>query len=205
MEISKVKLEELIDAQYNPRVELKPGDEEYEKLKKSIEHFGYIEPIIVNKRNMVVVGGHQRLHVMRDLGTTEAEVIFVDLDENDEKSLNIALNKISGRWDEKKLSDLLRDLSLDVDLNVSLTGFSKEEIDDMISDIDLPEDLDDYFRDLTEEEKEKKEAEASKIYITIGKDIKIEIDQEQYESIQHEYEEVQAVGLVSRLLGVVTS
>ncbi|WP_425057916.1 hypothetical protein SCACP_24830 [Sporomusa carbonis] len=60
MEIVKLPIEKLNAAPYNPRIDLKPGDKDYEKLKKSILTFGYIDPIIVNKRGYVVVGGHQR-------------------------------------------------------------------------------------------------------------------------------------------------
>lgn len=132
MDIQKVKLSKLTEAPYNPRVELKPGDAEYEKLKKSLEHFGYVEPIVVNKRNMTVIGGHQRLHVMKDLGMEEAEIVYVDLDENDEKALNVALNKISGEWDAEKLEDLMRDLDLG-GYNIEFAGFSREELDTLYS------------------------------------------------------------------------
>ena len=64
MQIERVRVEKLKPADYNPRKKLKPGDKEFEKLKKSIEEFGYVEPIILNKRTDTVVGGHQRLEVM---------------------------------------------------------------------------------------------------------------------------------------------
>jgi ParB-like chromosome segregation protein Spo0J len=92
MVIEKKKVEDLKAADYNPRKDLKPGDAEYEKLKRSIEEFGYVEPIIWNKRTGLVVGGHQRLKVMKDLGHTEVDCVVVDLDEQKEKALNIALN-----------------------------------------------------------------------------------------------------------------
>lgn len=103
MEIEKKRVEELKAAEYNPRKDLKPGDAEYEKLKRSIKEFGYVEPIIWNKRTGVVVGGHQRLKVMKDLGYEEVDCVVVDLDEKQEKALNVALNKISGAWDETLL------------------------------------------------------------------------------------------------------
>lgn len=90
---------DLKPAEYNPRKSLQPGDPEYESLKRSIETFGYVDPIIVNKDG-TVIGGHQRLSVLVDLGYTEADVAVVDLSKHDEKALNIALNKISGEWDE---------------------------------------------------------------------------------------------------------
>ena len=140
MQVEKTLIDTLNVAKYNPRKDLKPTDAEYIKLKNSIEHFGYVDPVIVNKRNMTVVGGHQRLKVLKDLGYSEIEVVYVDLDDNDEKALNIALNKISGDWDAEKLEDLLRELSLSTEYDVELTGFSNEEIDKLFGSA---EDVDD--------------------------------------------------------------
>lgn len=132
MKFQKFKVEELKPATYNPRKELKPGDAEFEKLRKSIEEFGYVEPIIVNTRNMTVVGGHQRLGVMKHLGITEVDCVVVDIDDNKEKALNVALNKISGEWDDEKLADLLKELQLN-GYDTSLTGFDIKEIDELFS------------------------------------------------------------------------
>lgn len=133
MQIEKASIDSLNIAVYNPRKDLKETDPEYIKLKNSVEHFGYVEPVIVNKRNMTVVGGHQRIKVLKDLGYKDIEVVYVDLDETNEKALNIALNKISGDWDAEKLEDLLRDISLDTDFDVELTGFDLDEIETMFS------------------------------------------------------------------------
>ena len=127
MQIERLKVEDLKPAEYNPRKKLKPGDKEFEKLKNSIEEFGYVEPIILNKRTNTVVGGHQRLEVMKYLGHTEVDCVIVDLDEQKEKALNIALNKISGEWDNELLTDLLKEL--DQEGIVSITGFETEELD----------------------------------------------------------------------------
>ncbi len=126
MNIKKIKIEELIPATYNPRKDLEAGDEEYEKIKKSIEHFGYIDPIIVNS-DMTVIGGHQRLKVLKELEYKEVECVLVDLSKDEEKALNIALNKISGEWDEEKLSDLLKDINA-VGI-AELTGFGLDELE----------------------------------------------------------------------------
>lgn len=102
MQIEKIEIGKLKAAEYNPRKDLKPGDPEFEKLKRSIEEFGYVEPVIVNKRTGYrIVGGHQRYKVLKQLGYTEVDCVIVDLDEQKEKALNIALNKISGSWDFK--------------------------------------------------------------------------------------------------------
>lgn len=133
MNIQKMKTSELIPAEYNPRKDLKPGDVEYEKLKRSIEQFGYVEPVIWNKTTGKVVGGHQRLKVLMDMGITEVECVVIEMDEEKEKALNIALNKISGEWDKDKLALLITDLQ-GADFDVSLTGFEPAEIDDLFKD-----------------------------------------------------------------------
>ncbi len=133
MTIEKLKVEQLLPADYNPRKDLKPGDTEYEKLKRSIEQFGYVEPVIWNKATGRVVGGHQRLKVLLDMGVTEVECVVVEMDEEKEKALNIALNKISGEWDKDKLALLISDLQ-GADFDVSLTGFEPAEIDALFKD-----------------------------------------------------------------------
>lgn len=133
MQIEKIGIERLKPAKYNPRKELKPGDPEFEKLKNSITEFGYVEPVIWNQKTGNVVGGHQRLSVLKHLGETEVDCIVVDMDLQKEKALNIALNKISGQWDVPLLTDLLKDLD-DSGFNVSLTGFDANELDDLFKD-----------------------------------------------------------------------
>ena len=133
MLIEKKNTADLLPADYNPRKDLKPGDAEYEKLKRSIEQFGYVEPVIWNKTTGRVVGGHQRLKVLMDMGITEVECVVVEMDEDKEKALNIALNKISGDWDKDKLALLIADLQ-GADFDVSLTGFEPAEIDDLFKD-----------------------------------------------------------------------
>ena len=128
MDIRTIKLSELNPAKYNPRKELKPGDAEFEKLKRSIEQFGYVELIVVNEATgFTVISGHQRLSVLKTLGYESVECVVVSLDVAHEKALNIAMNKISGEWDTKKLESLLTDLKVE-DFDVSLTGFDKSEI-----------------------------------------------------------------------------
>lgn len=105
---------------------MKPGDAEYESLKRSIEVFGYVDPIIINSDG-AVIGGHQRLSVLLDLGYTEADVAVVDLGKADEKALNIALNKISGEWDNDKLAALLSELDVEGYL-LENTGFNRDEL-----------------------------------------------------------------------------
>lgn len=133
MEIEKKNTAELLPAEYNPRKDLKPGDAEYEKLKRSIEQFGYVEPVIWNRTTGRVVGGHQRLKVLIDMGISEVDCVIVEMDGEKEKALNIALNKISGDWDKDKLALLISDLQ-GTDFDVSLTGFEPAEIDELFRD-----------------------------------------------------------------------
>ena len=133
MNIEKKNVKDLLPADYNPRKDLQPGDPEYEKLKRSIEQFGYVEPVIWNKQTGRVVGGHQRLKVLIDSGITEVDVVVVDMNTEKEKALNIALNKISGEWDTDKLALVIADLQ-GADFDVSLTGFDPEELDDLFHD-----------------------------------------------------------------------
>lgn len=126
------KISELKPAEYNPRKRLSPGDEEYERLKRSIETFGYVDPIIVNADG-TVIGGHQRLFVLQDLGYSEADVAVVNLNKRDEKALNIALNKITGEWDDEKLAAIFADLDAS-DYDLSLTGFSEDELSGIMVD-----------------------------------------------------------------------
>ena len=124
MRLETKAISELIPAAYNPR---RISQAEYEKLKRSINEFGYVEPVIWNERTGKVVGGHQRLKVLSDIGEREITCVIVDLPEAKEKALNIALNKISGEWDNEKLSSLIEDLRLD-DIDITLTGFDLDEL-----------------------------------------------------------------------------
>lgn len=144
MRIEKKPLKVLKRAAYNPRKRLKEGDKEYEKIKRSIEVNGLVEPLVWNERTGNLVGGHQRLTVMQDMGYTEVEVSVVDLDEAQEKQLNVTLNKVKGRWDFDKLAELLEEMD-----DVTLTGFEQWEVDGLSTDYDHIADLlEDDFTDL---------------------------------------------------------
>lgn len=151
MKTSKIRLTELNFADYNPRI---INEEEQQKLRNSIKEFGLVDPIIFNLKNKRIIGGHQRVDIllddfMDDL-INEPEFTVIELgdigfaffdediaikDENHEKMLNIALNKISGGWDNEKLKSLLTELKL-TGINTDLTGFDKIEIDDITLNID---------------------------------------------------------------------
>ena len=133
MEFKKLLIDSLIPADYNPRKKLKAGDAEFEKIKNSINEFGYVDPIIVNK-DLTVIGGHQRISVLKALGFTEIDCVVIEVDKTKEKALNIALNKISGEWNKELLADLIKDLQ-DLDYNVDFTGFDPPEIDALFNEL----------------------------------------------------------------------
>lgn len=154
MKIVQKKLSDIKLAPYNPR---KIAKEEKEKLKRSLIEFGYVDPIIYNKRNMFVVGGNQRLTVLRELAKEDPErwdikydMVEEDLDEEMEKALNLALNKISGEWDFPKLKELLVELDTGA-FDIEITGFSLDEIK---SFVDYAVDASDDGFDVDEAEKQ---------------------------------------------------
>ena len=110
-------------AKYNPR---KISDQALDSLVQSIERFGFVDPVIVNDRTGILVGGHQRIKAAKKLGLKDVPVVAVNLDEAEEKALNVALNKISGEWDLDLLRGVLEDVQA-AGLDLSLTGFSDDE------------------------------------------------------------------------------
>ena len=96
MIIENVPIDSIKSSAYNPRKDLKPGDPEYETIKKSIDEFGFVEPLIWNRKTGNLVGGHQRFKILQERGDKLITVSVVELDTTKEKALNIALNKISG-------------------------------------------------------------------------------------------------------------
>lgn len=143
-----IKIGDLKRAEYNPRF---MPDNEMQALKKSIESFGFVEPVVINistKRYGILIGGHQRItaldqllavgilpanitmepgHLMSDPGVIYlVPAIGVDLDEEKEKILNLSLNKITGRWDENKLFNLI--LSINDHPLLPASGFDAKDI-----------------------------------------------------------------------------
>jgi DNA modification methylase len=125
LKIQTVKISELNPAQYNPR---KWSEGAIVQLTESIQRFGMIDPILVNKavgRENVVIGGHFRLKIAKDLGYTEVPVCYVNIPELEkEKELNLRLNKNLGEWDYSLLKEFDESLLADI-------GFDSEEIDDI--------------------------------------------------------------------------
>lgn len=123
--LKDIDVKKLKAAKYNPRVPMEEGSAEWEKLRKSIEEFGNVEPIVWNEKTGNVVGGHQRLAVLKSLGYSKVQCVVISVSEAEEKVLNLALNKIKGDWDYAKLKAVLSDFDGNT---VDLTGFSRDEV-----------------------------------------------------------------------------
>jgi len=123
-------LSDIKPSDYNPRKQLKPEDAQYQKLAASLDEFGCVEPIIWNQTTGHLVGGHQRLTILKDKGEAQADVVVVNLSLHDEKILNVLLNRAKGRWDNDKLSDLLNELNEAG--AVELTGFDEWELQGLL-------------------------------------------------------------------------
>ncbi len=140
MQVFQVPIAKIRFADYNPR---RISDAEMASLKRSLQRFGFVDPVVVNRRRgkpwnasergAVIVGGHQRVRAARELGHRDVPVVYVNLPPDDEKLLNLALNKIGGEFDLPKLAEILRDLrKAEADLGAS--GFSEKEITRAIAD-----------------------------------------------------------------------
>ena len=116
-------------ADYNPR-SITPT--QYEALRYSMQSFGMVQPAVVNRRNNVVVGGHQRLRVAMELGINPVPVFYVDLDDRSERALNVAMNRVGGEFDDRLLTKLLADLGSE-GWDLSNLGFEDDELDRLLS------------------------------------------------------------------------
>lgn len=128
--IKEIEISKINPAKYNPRRRLTPSDKEYQDIKTSLTTWGLVVPLVWNQQTGTLVGGHQRLNVIkRELkGTTKVTCAVVDLDETQEKAMNLALNKLGeGLWSAGKVATILAELDgkrIDpLDL-----GFSEEEV-----------------------------------------------------------------------------
>ena len=144
MKLKKYKIDEISPMPNNPRVLVRK-----QSLEMSLSEFGYVEPIVVNKRTKHIVGGNQRYEILKEKGVQEIEAVEVDLSESEEKALNLALNKISGDWDIPKLKDLLLEIDTG-EFDISITGFTEEEIKDLLTIPDVEEYQDQGQQDLPE-------------------------------------------------------
>lgn len=126
IKLQQMAVKDLKPSTYNPR---KIHPNKFKALKKSIEKYGILDPLVVNKRTgNTIVGGHQRYRAANELGIETVPVNLIDVDEAQEKLLNLGLNNIKGENDKPKLETLIRDLlSLKID-DIELSGFDMQEI-----------------------------------------------------------------------------
>lgn len=133
IEIEYVDIEILKPSEYNPN---KMTEDQKRKLKKNIQEMGFCNPIIANKhqnRENIIIGGHHRVEIAKELGYTQIPVIYVDMDEQREKLLNMSLNRIKGEFLEDRLVELMKELD-EQNIDLSLTGFTDREIDRLLEE-----------------------------------------------------------------------
>jgi len=129
MDIQTIAINKVHPAPYNPRIELKPGDPEYDRLAQVIAEFDLVEPLVWNEQTGNLVSGHQRLKILKARGDKTVKVSVINVDLEREKALNVALNKTGGDWDLEQLAYVLADIEAAMD--PELTGFSIMEIADI--------------------------------------------------------------------------
>mgnify|MGYP003139650651 CR=1 FL=1 len=150
MKIEKIDINKLQPASYNPR---QISTKQYKDLKESIKKFTLCDPIIINK-DMTVIGGHQRLKVCKDLKHTEIDCVVLDLTKEEERELNIRLNKSGGEFD---LDILANEFEIE---ELKDWGFKEIDLGLNIDKIDIEEESknDNYIITITEDDLNKAKA-----------------------------------------------
>ena len=126
--VEEVPIDQLHPDPANPR---RISEEELDALERSIREFGFVQPVLA-RRDGTVIGGHQRLVAARRLGLATVPVTYLDLSIEQARLLNLALNRISGSWDDALLARLLADLQASPDVDLSLSGFGEDEVADLL-------------------------------------------------------------------------
>jgi DNA modification methylase len=134
--IEQVPIDRLRPDPANPR---RISDEELDALERSIRQFGFVQPVLARRQDGTVIGGHQRLIAARRLGLATVPVIWLDVSVNQARLLNLALNKISGSWDDQLLARLLADLQASPEVDLSLSGFGEGEVRDLLRSLETRE------------------------------------------------------------------
>jgi ParB-like chromosome segregation protein Spo0J len=134
MHLETLPLTALKPAPYNPRKPLKPGMPAYRRLERSLAEFELVQPLVWNRTTGHVVGGHQRLEILKHRGVKSVECVVVELPLEREKALNVALNnqQVGSDWDVDKLTDLVADLQALPDFDATLTGFDEDDLRDLL-------------------------------------------------------------------------
>jgi DNA modification methylase len=134
--VEQVPLDQLRPDPANPR---RIGDDELDSLERSLRQFGFVQPVLARREDSTVIGGHQRLLVARRLGLTTVPVTWLDLSVEQSRLLNLALNKVSGSWDDALLARLLADLQASPEVDLTLSGFGEDEIKDLLRSLEVRE------------------------------------------------------------------
>ena len=144
MKIENRLIADLKPAEYNPR---QISTKQYKDLKESIKKFSLVDPIIINKDN-TVIGGHQRLKICKELKHIDIDCVVLDLTKEDERELNIRLNKSGGEWDFDILAN-----QFDIE-ELKDWGFKEIELGLNIDKIDVEEEPknDNYIITITEDD-----------------------------------------------------
>ena len=140
MKIEKIEISKLKPATYNPRQITK---KQYNDLKESIVSFGLVDPIIINKNGNIVIGGHQRLKICKELKYKDVDCVVLDLNKEQERELNIRLNKSGGEWDFDLLSNFdIQELKewgfKEIELGLNIDKIEEEQED--VATITIKED-----------------------------------------------------------------
>ena len=134
--VDQVPIDQLRPDPANPR---RIPDEELDALGRSIRQFGFVQPVLVRREDGTVVGGHQRLVAARRLGLKAVPVTYLDISIEQARLLNLALNRISGSWDDALLARLLADLQTNPGVDLSLSGFGEDEVRDLLRSLETRE------------------------------------------------------------------
>jgi DNA modification methylase len=131
--VEDIPIEALHPDPANPR---RISEDELDALERSLRQFGFVQPVLARRADATVIGGHQRLVAARRLGLTSVPVTWLDVSVEQARLLGLALNKISGSWDDALLARLLADLAATPDLDIALSGFDEDEIGDLLRSLE---------------------------------------------------------------------
>jgi ParB-like chromosome segregation protein Spo0J len=131
--IEQVVIDDLRPDPANPR---RISEDELDALERSLRQFGFVQPVLARREDRTVIGGHQRLVAARRLGLTTVPVTLLDVSVEQARLLGLALNKISGSWDEQLLARMLADLQAAPDVDLTLSGFDEDEVKDLLRSLE---------------------------------------------------------------------
>jgi DNA modification methylase len=134
--VEQVPIDDLRPDPANPR---RISEDELDALERSLRQFGFVQPVLARREDQTVIGGHQRLVAARRLGLTTVPVTWLDVTVEQARLLGLALNRISGSWDDALLARLLADLQATPDLDLTLSGFGEDEVKDLLRSLETRE------------------------------------------------------------------